>query len=109
MSTKTDIQRNKLIHLENTFVMYEIYNTETPERLIKTVHALYGRQTMYENLFAGRTSTAYEYYSQMHGELGIQHYAINSMLYLRTIKDKYIETYNEFISQLHIYAKVVRI
>ena len=31
------------------------------------------------------------------------------MLYLRTIKDKYIETYNEFISQLHIYAKAVRI
>ena len=31
------------------------------------------------------------------------------MLYLRTIKDKYIEIYNEFISQLHIYAKTVRI
>ena len=31
------------------------------------------------------------------------------MLYLRTIKDKYIEIYNKFISQLHIYAKAVRI
>ena len=31
------------------------------------------------------------------------------MLYLRTIKDKYIEIYNEFISQLHTYAKAVRI
>ena len=31
------------------------------------------------------------------------------MLYLRTIKDKYIEIYNKFISQLHIYVKVVRI
>ena len=31
------------------------------------------------------------------------------MLYLRTIKDKYIEVYNEFISQVHIYAKAVRI
>ena len=31
------------------------------------------------------------------------------MLYLRTIKDKYIEMYNEFISQLHNYAKVIRI
>ena len=30
------------------------------------------------------------------------------MLYLRTIKDKYIEIYNDFISQLHIYAKAVR-
>ena len=31
------------------------------------------------------------------------------MLYLRTIKDNYIEIYNEFISQLHIYIKAVRI
>ena len=31
------------------------------------------------------------------------------MLYLRTIKDKYIEIYNEFIPQVHIYAKAVRI
>ena len=35
MSTKTDIQRNKLIHLENTLVMYGVYNAEMLERLIK--------------------------------------------------------------------------
>ena len=31
------------------------------------------------------------------------------MLYLRTIKEKYIEVHNEFISQLHMYAKAARI
>ena len=45
----------------------------------------------------------------MHGQHGIQHYMINSILYLHTIKDKYIEIYNEFISQLQIYAKAFRI
>ena len=45
----------------------------------------------------------------MHGGHGLQHYAISSMLYLRTIKDKYIEFYSEFISQLHNYAKAIRI
>ena len=44
----------------------------------------------------------------MHGAHSIQHYAVNSMLYLHTIKDKYIEIYNELISQLCIYAKAVR-
>ena len=39
MPSKVDIQRNKLIHLENTLVMYGIYNAETLEKLIKTVHA----------------------------------------------------------------------
>ena len=103
------MQRNKLMHLENTLVMYGIYNTETLERLVKTIQALHIRQTSCESLFTGKTSAAYEFYSQMHGSCGIQHNAVNSMLYLRTIKDKYIEICNEFISQLLIYAKAVRI
>ena len=37
-------------------------------------------------LFAGQTSAGYEAFSQMHGACGIQHYAVNSMLYLCTIK-----------------------
>ena len=32
MSIQTDIQRNKLRHLENTLVMYGIYNMETLEK-----------------------------------------------------------------------------
>ena len=109
MSISMDAQRNKLMHLENTLVMYGIYNAKTLENLVKTVHALHSRQTLYEGLFTGQTSAAYEAYLQMHGTHGIQHYAVNSMLYLWMIKDKYIKIYNEFISQLWIYAKAVRI
>ena len=64
MSIKTDIQRNKLMHLGNTLVMYGVYSAETLERLVKTVHMLHSRQTMYGSLFAGKTLVAYEYYSQ---------------------------------------------
>ena len=109
MPSKADIQRNKLIHLENSLLMYGIYYAETLEKLIKTVHALHSRQSLCEKLFAGQITQAYEYYSQMHGDYGIQQYAINSMLYLRIIKEKYTEMYNEFISQLHKYAKAIRI
>ena len=109
MSVTTDMQRNKLMHLENTLVMYGSYNAEMLENLVKTVHALQSRQTLYKSLFPGKTSVAYKFYSQMHSSCGIQHYAVNLMLYLKTIKDKYIEIYSEFISQLCIYAKAVRI
>ena len=101
--------KNKLIHLENTLVMYEVYNAEMLEKHIKTVHTLHSRQSMYKKLFAEQITKTYEYYSQMHRDRGIQHYAINSVLYLRMIKDKYIEMYNEFISQLHSYAETIRI
>ena len=100
MSITTDIQRNKLMHLENTLVMYGIYNAKTLENLLKTVHALHSRQTLYKCLFAGQTSAIYKGYLQMHGTCRIQHYMVNAMLYLQTIKDKYIEIYHEFILQL---------
>ena len=35
MSAKTDIQRNRLMHLEDTLVMYGVYSAETLEKLIK--------------------------------------------------------------------------
>ena len=40
---------------------------------------------------------------------GVQHCVMNALLYLCTIKEKYIVVYNEFITQLCIYTKAVRI
>ena len=48
------------MHLENTLVMYGIYNADMLEKLVKTVHALHSRQTLYESLFAGKTSATYQ-------------------------------------------------
>ena len=53
MSVTTDMQRNKLMHLENTLVMYGIYNAKMLENLVRTVHALHSRQTLYKSLFTG--------------------------------------------------------
>ena len=38
MSSKVDIQRNKLIHLDNILVMYGVYNAETLEKPRKTTY-----------------------------------------------------------------------
>ena len=45
MSSKTDIQRNKLLHLEDTLVMHGVYSIEILGKLIKTVHTLHSRQS----------------------------------------------------------------
>ena len=37
---------NKLIHLENSMVMYLVYNTETLETLINTVHQMHNITTL---------------------------------------------------------------
>ena len=58
-----------------------------------------------EKLF-GQLNTVYTWYINAPGT---QHYAIDSLLHLRTIKDKYIQMYKEFITQLPIHAKAIRI
>ena len=82
MEMKADIQRNKLMHLEDTVVMYGIYNTETLEKPIDTIYNIHNITTPNEKLFAGQLHTAYMWYIT---KQSIQQYAINSLLYLRTI------------------------
>ena len=100
MSITTDAQRNKLIHLENSLIMYEVYNAETLSKLVKTVQVLHSHQLLVEQLFAGQQVWAYQIYSKMQDAHRVQRYVTNSLLYLQTIKEKYIAVYNEFITQL---------
>ena len=109
MSITMDTQRNKLMHLENSLIMYRVYNVETLSKLVKTVQVLHSCQMLVEQLFAGRQVEACKIYSKMQDAHGVQHYVTNSLLYLQTIKEKYIAVYSKFITHLQIHAKVVRI
>ena len=50
MDNKTTIQYNKLVHLENSMVMYGIYCAETLEKPINTVHHIYNITSPYDKL-----------------------------------------------------------
>ena len=60
MSITMDAQRNKLMHLENSLIMYRVYNVETLSKLVKTVQVLHSHQMLVEQLFAGQQVTAYK-------------------------------------------------
>ena len=53
MDRKTTIQHNKVTQLENSILMYGIYNTETLEKLIDTVHQIHNTTSPDERLSAG--------------------------------------------------------
>ena len=53
MSITTDAQGNKLMHLENSLIMYGVYNAETLSKLIKTAQVMHSSQIHVEQLFAG--------------------------------------------------------
>ena len=75
-------QRNKLILLENSLIMYGVYNAETLSKLVKTAQILHSRQMLVEQLFTGQQVAAYQIYSIMQDAPGVQHYITNSLLYL---------------------------
>ena len=108
MNNKANIQCNKLMKLDDAMLMYVIYNAETLEKLIKTVHEIHNITSSHENLFAGKHDHSLFRILYAHS-LGLQHYSTNSLLYLRIIQDKYISMYRELITQLHTYVSAIRI
>ena len=86
MDSKTTIQCNKLMQLENSMLMYGVYNAETLEKHINTVHQIHNTTSSHEKLFAGQQSSL-TLRSLYANALGLQHYSINSLLYLRTVQD----------------------
>ena len=50
MDNKTTIQHNKLVQLENSMLMYCIYNAEALEKLINPVHDIHNITSLYERL-----------------------------------------------------------
>ena len=53
IDSKADIQHNRLMHVENSMLMYGVYNAETLEKLIKTVHNVHNTTISHKRLFAG--------------------------------------------------------
>ena len=108
MNNQASIQHNKLMKLDDTMLMYGIYNTETLEKLINTVHEIHNATSSHEKLFAGEHNPSL--FRMLYTDvLGIQQYATNSLLYLRIIQDKYISLYRELITQLQTYVSAIRI
>ena len=77
---------------------------QTLEKLINTVHCIHNFTSSNEKLFAGQEGTAL--HQPMYANIqGIQYYSINSLLYFRIVKEKYVLMYKEFITQFaHICA-----
>ena len=106
MEKKTDLQHNKIHHLEDTMIIYGIYNSDTLAQLKETVHRIHDTTTCRERTFAENLNQWFELY--LHQDV-IGHYAINSILFLTTIREKYVRMYERFLEQLRMYAKAIRI
>ena len=53
MDNEINPQHNKLLRLDDTMLMYGIYNAEMLEMLINTIHNIHNVTSSHERLFAG--------------------------------------------------------
>ena len=100
MDQKTTIQCNRIHHLEDTMIIYGVYNSDTLTDLIDTVHRMQNFTTWNEKTFAGKLHDWMELYSQ---DEGVHNYAINSLLFLTTVREKYVKMYERFIEELKLF------
>ena len=85
MNKKTNVQCKRIHHLEDTMVMYGVYNSDTLMDLIDTVHKMQNFSTWNEKTFTGKLHDWMEIYCQ---DEGVCNYAINSVLFLTTVREK---------------------
>ena len=87
-------------------IMLGVYNSDTLTALINTVHNIQNTTTWKERTFAGKLNQMYQVYLN---EEGTHNFAINSVLYLTTVQEKYVKMYERFIEKLKTYSKAIRI
>ena len=108
INKEVNLQCNNLLKLDNTMLMYGIYNAETLEKLINAVQDIHNVTSSHERLFARGHNPALFRLLYMNA-LGIQQHAFNLLLFLRVVQDKHISLYKELITQLRSYVSAIRI
>ena len=67
MKKRQNIERNRVFHLEDSMIMYGVYNVDTLEKLIQMVHKMNNRLVWYEKLYAGQVNDWYDRYAISRG------------------------------------------
>ena len=104
---RTDMQHNRVYHLEDTLIMYGTNNSDMLMDLIETVHKMHNVTTWKEKILVG---TMYKWLKdQLINSNNKYNYAIDSVLFLTTIKEKCGRMYERFIVELKSYSKAIKI
>ena len=52
MNKRVDIEHNRVFHLEDSIIMYGVYNVDTLEKLIQMVHKMNTKSVWFKRLYA---------------------------------------------------------
>ena len=98
LSSRTGIDHNRVYHLEDTMIMYGKYNSDTLMELINMVHQMQNVIRRKEKIFVSEMNAWLKHnLENIHNEFD---YSTDAVLFLMTIKEKYVRMYERFINEL---------
>ena len=107
INSKPETDHNRVYHLEDTMIMYGKDNSDTLMELVKTVHQMQNVTTWKEKIFVSEMNEWLEHkLADIHNEFD---YSIDAVLFLTTVKEKYVRMYVKFIAELKSYPKAIRV
>ena len=107
INSKSEIDHNRVYHLEDTMIMYGKYNSDTLMELVKTVHQMQNVTTWKEKIFVNKMNKGLKHQlADIHNEFD---YSIDAVLFLTTVKEKYVRLYEKFIDELKSHSRAIRI
>ena len=56
MNKRVNIERNRVFHLEDSMIVYGVYNVDMLEKLIYKVHQMNTKSVWLERLYAGHVN-----------------------------------------------------
>ena len=107
LNSRTNIDHNRVYHLEDTIIMYGKYSSDTLIELVNMVHQMQNVTTLKEKIFVSKMNVWLKCkLEDIHSEFD---YSMDAVLFLTTIKEKYVRMYEKFINELRSYSKAIRI
>ena len=107
INSRSEIDHNRVYHLGDTMIMYGKYNSDTLMELVKTVQQMQNVTTWKEKIFVSKMNEWLKHtLADIHNEFD---YSIDDMLFLTTVKEKYVRMYEKFMDELKSYSKAIRI
>ena len=107
INSRSEIDHNRVYHLEDTMIMYGKYNSDTLMKLVKTVHQMQNVTTWKEKIYVSKMNKWLKHkLADIHNEFD---HSIDAVLFLTTDKEKYVRMYEKFINELKSYSRAIKI
>ena len=107
LNSRTNIDHNRVYHLEDTMIMYGKYNSDILMELVNMVHQMQNVTTWKEKIFVSEMNDWLKCkLEEVHSEFD---YSMDAVLFLTTVKEKYVRKYEKFINELRSYSKGIHI